>query len=189
MESEKQLQLIEEMISTAKGNLKEGSIFYLIWGWLVLAAALLNYSLLNYTDYVHHWIGWPVLMSLGAIISGIVGFKMERKRTIKTYVDRAIGFLWVGFGATLLVLIFSMMYLGVLKTYPILILLYGLGTFVSGGILKFKPLIIGGILCWIIGAIAVHANFSQQLLLIALAMIVSYIIPGHLLAAKPKKYV
>jgi len=33
MESGKsKLQLIEEMISTAKGNLKEGSIFFLILG-------------------------------------------------------------------------------------------------------------------------------------------------------------
>ncbi len=189
MENEKQLQLIEEMITTAKGNLKDGNIFYLIWGWLVLVAALLNYYLLNFTDYPNHWIGWPTLMTLGAIISIIVGFKMEKKRTVKTYVDRAIGYLWIGFGATLLVLIISMQQLGVLKTYPILILLYGLGTFVSGGILKFKPLIIGGVLCWIIGALAVYANFSQQLLLISLAVIVSYIIPGHLLGAKPKNHV
>lgn len=184
MEGEKQLQLIEEMIATAKGNLKDGSIFYLIWGWLVLVAALSNYILLNFTEYPNHWIAWPILMGLGAIISMIVGFKMGKRKVVKTYVDRAIGFLWGGFGGTLLIVLISMPHIGVLKTYPMLILLYGLGTFVSGGILKFKPLIIGGILCWIIGAIAVYANFSQQLLLISLAIIVSYIIPGHLLAAK-----
>ena len=52
--SENNLKIIEEMIQTAKGNLSEGSIFYLIWGWLVLIAAATNYVLLNFTKFPNH---------------------------------------------------------------------------------------------------------------------------------------
>ncbi|MEQ8624889.1 MAG: hypothetical protein RJQ00_03300 [Vicingaceae bacterium] len=186
---EKQLKLIEEMIASAKVKASEGSIYYLIWGWLVLIAAACHFILLNYTSYQNHWIAWPILMALGGIISGIVGFRQEKKATIKTYVDRAMGYLWGAVGITLFVVLIAMIKLGPLVAYPILIFLYGIGTFVSGGILKFKPLVIGGIACWVIGSIAVYVNFSDQLILLATAIVVSYLIPGHLLAAKKEENV
>ncbi|MFT6199878.1 MAG: hypothetical protein ACJAQ2_001656, partial [Vicingaceae bacterium] len=41
-EAEKQIQYIEEMIATTKGNLSNGSVHFLLWGWLVFAAAVTN---------------------------------------------------------------------------------------------------------------------------------------------------
>jgi len=184
-----ELKIIEEMIANAKAKISEGSIFYLIWGWLVLIAAATNYILLNFTDYPNHWIAWAVLMPLGGIVSGIVGYKKGKKAGVKTYIDRAMGYLWGGFGATLLVVLVAMIKIGPMAAYPILIFLYGLGTFVSGGILKFKPLMIGGIACWVIGSIAVYVDFSDQLILLAIAIVVSYLIPGHILAARKEENV
>jgi hypothetical protein len=62
--------------------------------------------------------------------------------------------------------------------------LYGLGTFVSGLLLKFRPLIICGIINWILAMIAVKFDFDSQMLFGAAALLISYIIPGHLLAMK-----
>ena len=188
-EGEKQLKIIEEMIASAKVKASEGSIYYLIWGWLVLIAASCNFILLNYTSYENHWIAWPILMALGGIISGVVGYKQEKKTTVKTYVDRAMAYLWSAVGITLFVVLIAMIKLGPLVAYPILIFLYGIGTFVSGGILKFKPLVIGGVACWVIGSIAVYVNFSDQLILLATAIVVSYLIPGHILAARKESNV
>jgi hypothetical protein len=56
-----------------------------------------------------------------------------------------------------------------------------LGTFVSGMILKFKPLVIGGVLCWLLTIVSLFVNFDYQLLLAGAAILCSYIIPGHLL--------
>ena len=60
--------------------------------------------------------------------------------------------------------------------YPLIISLYGMGTFISGGILKFKPLIIGGIACWIISIIAFFVANEYVLLLTALSIIIAYLI-------------
>lgn len=183
METQKnQIQLIEEMIANAKGNISEGSVFYLIWGWLVILAAAINYYLLVFMNYENHWLPWPILMTLGGIISGIVGYRKGKSSNVKTYIERALQYLWLGFVITLLMVLFGMVKLGPEKTYPIIIFLYGLGTFVSGGILKFRPLILGGIACWIIGMMAFYTDFQNQLLLISLAVLLSYIIPGHLLS-------
>lgn len=184
--AEQNLQLIEEMIATSKGNLAEGSVFYLIWGWSVFIAASINYYLLNHTDYEHHWIAWPFLMTGAGIISSIVGYKRSKKQRVKTYIDRFMSFLWLSFLITLIVVLYGMSTIGEEAVYPIVIALYGLGTFASGGILKYMPLMIGGVSAWICALIAYHVNFSEQLILINVAILTSYIIPGHLLAKKAK---
>jgi hypothetical protein len=63
-------------------------------------------------------------------------------------------------------------------------LIYGTWLFISGGALKFRPLIFGGIINWVIGAIAFFADFEQQLILLALAVLLGYILPGHLLKSR-----
>lgn len=184
-----QLDLIEEMIQTAKGNISEGSVFYLIWGWLVFLAAAINYYLLMFTQYGNHWIAWPFLMTLGAIISGIIGYRKGKQQTVSTYPERAMKNLWLAFLITLLAVLFGMGKTGIAYSYPIIMLLYGLGTFVSGGILKFNPLKIGGVISWICGLVAFQQSFPNQLLLIIAAILASYIIPGHLLAQSKRTYV
>lgn len=176
-----QLDLIQEMVNQSRNRISEGSIFYLLWGWLVVIAAAINYYLLVFLEHQYHWLAWPVLMSLGGILSGIIGYKQERESKVKTYIDRAINNLWIAFTISLILMLVAMVQYGPQPIYPMIIILYGLGTFVSGGILKFKPLVYGGILCWLIGSVAVYANFSEQLLLLIAAVIGSYIIPGYLL--------
>jgi membrane protein implicated in regulation of membrane protease activity len=66
--------------------------------------------------------------------------------------------------------------------YPIIMFLYGLGTFVSGGILKFRPLVWGAVGAWATGIAALFVTFQHQLILLAISVLVSYLIPGYLLS-------
>ena len=76
-----------------------------------------------------------------------------------------------------------------LVAYPLIMVIYGIGTWVSGGILKFAPLIIGGVICWILAGMAFYFPFNIQLLLLAMSILLSYIIPGHLLKFKASRHV
>ncbi len=75
------------------------------------------------------------------------------------------------------------------------VMLYGLGTyisgsiikFISGSIIKFKPLQIGGLICFPLVILAIYVNGSLEILILSFAILVSYIIPGHLLRAKFRK--
>ncbi|MEQ8909886.1 MAG: hypothetical protein RIC95_11875 [Vicingaceae bacterium] len=179
---EEQLKLIEEMIESTKVKISEGSIFYLIWGWLVILAAALNYYLLVFAQYENHWIVWPILMPIGGIVSMIIGRKQAKKAKRKTFIDRALNYLWGGFVITLLLALLGIVRLGPEGVYPIIMLLYGLGTFVSGGILKFRPLIIGAMGAWLVGIVAFFVPFQEQLILLGVSILVSYLIPGYLLS-------
>jgi hypothetical protein len=72
---------------------------------------------------------------------------------------------------------------------PLILLLVSIPTFVSGIILKFKPLIVGGILFWFFGLINFFVPLEYQNLIGALAMICGYLIPGYLLKGESKKHV
>ncbi|WMN07406.1 hypothetical protein QYS48_28660 [Marivirga arenosa] len=81
----------------------------------------------------------------------------------------------------LIIFLFASPVLGWDGIYPVLMVLYGIGTASTGGIIKFKALSIGGYVSMFIGLVAFYLGFEIQLFLLALSVMVSFIIPGHLL--------
>jgi hypothetical protein len=67
---------------------------------------------------------------------------------------------------------------------PYILLMAGLPTFVSGWIIKFKPLIAGGISFWIFALVAYFAGPSFAPLAVPVAMLTGYLIPGYMLKRK-----
>jgi len=65
--------------------------------------------------------------------------------------------------------------------------MYGMPTFLSGIILKFRPLIIGGVCCWVFSFFSSFVASEYQSLFIAAAVIVAWIIPGYILKQIFKK--
>jgi hypothetical protein len=176
------LDVIFEMIENSRTKLRENAFFYLLWGWLVLGASLIHF-ILQKMDIFYSFLAWPVIMTVGMVISVIAGIRLGKRSTYRTYVDTAIIYLWYGFFFTILItLAFA-----IAGKIPwgignaLIISLYGMGTFVSGGILKFRPLILGGMCCWIIALGAFFLKEDYMLLMVALSIIIAYIIPGYLL--------
>ncbi len=185
------LALISEAVQNARERIMEDGYFYLLWGYLVLAAALSHYVLLGIVDPEYAAAPWPILMTLGGIISGISGRRRSKKARVTTFFDTAMMFLWSAFLIALfMVLGFTAVgKIDYLACYPLIIVIYGIGTWVSGGILKFTPLLIGGIVCWIIAGVSFYFTFDIQILLLALSILIAYIIPGHMLKLKASKNV
>jgi hypothetical protein len=67
---------------------------------------------------------------------------------------------------------------------PLFLVLYGMPTFLSGVILRFKPLMLGGIGCWLLSVLCTVVPVEFQLLLVSTAMVIAWIIPGYLLRMK-----
>jgi hypothetical protein len=181
-EYKEKLDVIFEMIENSRTNLKENSFFYLLWGWLVLLASLLHFTLMR-MGFFYSFLAWPVIMSIGMIISTIAGIRMGKKSHYRSHLDTAMIYLWWGFFFTMLIpmafAIAGKIPWGIFNA--LIISLYGLGTFVSGGILKFRPLIIGGMCCWLICLGAFFIPEEYTILLVSLSIIIAYLIPGYLL--------
>ncbi|MCK4679342.1 MAG: hypothetical protein KAT48_14505, partial [Bacteroidales bacterium] len=120
------------------------------------------------------------------ITVAIVGRKRLKENKIITYFDSVLKYVWLGFFISLVIVLImpSFGFFSKSVGYPFIIILLGWGTVISGGILKFKPLIIGGILAWIIAIADFFVSVENQLLMMALATIVAYLIPGYMLKSK-----
>lgn len=179
------MQVISSMIITAKNKLADDGFALIFWGWLVTLSALIHYfTILLNIDY--GYFVWPVLMPLGGIVSAYIGYKQGKKKKVKTYIDTYLSYLWIAFGVSLTITLIFMPLHGIKTTYFFLMVLYGIATLVSGGILNFKPLIVGSIFSFICAVVSVFLGEKEQLLIIAIALICSYIIPGHMLRSKFK---
>ncbi|PCH68688.1 MAG: hypothetical protein COC01_03295 [Bacteroidetes bacterium] len=181
---EDSLLIIQEMIQTAKSSFNENGFQFLLWGWVVIIAGMGQYSLfmMGYKEYS----SYPWFLTLpAAIYSGIYGYRFEKKMKVKTHVDTIINYLWGGF---MISLILTMVFCVVNKVQvtSYILLLCGIGTFTTGGALKFKPLIWGGILFWAFAILAIVFNGIEQLLINSIAIFVGYLIPGYILRKKFK---
>lgn len=183
------IQVIHEMIEGTKAKFNDNGFFYLLWGWLVLIASLSHFILLNIGFEVYAAAPWPILMIGGGIASGIAGYRLGKKRRVKTFFDTSIISLWTAFIITLFYILFAAGFgkISFNMANLLIISLYGLGTYISGSMMKFKPLIWGGIFSWAIAVVGLFIPPMYSLPLVSVSILVSYLIPGYMLKARAKK--
>jgi hypothetical protein len=181
---EESLRIIHQMIAIAKNDVKADAFIFLLWGWLVFIASIAQFMLVLLEN---KWNALPwMLMPIGGIITVVYFIKKGKKDKTKTNVTESLKYTWIAFNAALFVLlVFNSM--SVYQVLPCIMILYGIGLFLSGGAIQFKPLIIGGIFCWVCAIAGFEIQSVYQLLIVATAVLGGYIIPGYMLNASNKK--
>lgn len=184
------LELIESMINRVKNRFSEDGFQYILWGWVVFGCAVMQFILLHFFKYERHYLAWNFIW-IAVIIQTIYVWKRNKQKVVKTYTDEIIFFIWLSF------LIMSFIYSYLIGEIagndyyrhitPIMLASYGMPVFLSGIVLRFKPLIIGGIGCWILSPVSIYLNFEYRLLMPAVAMLIAWIIPGYMLSKKYKQ--
>jgi len=187
--AEQSLQVIHQMIEKAKNQFSENGHLYLLWGWIVFICSVAQFVLLKFVKYEHHYYVWG-LTWLAVIYQIFYLRKQNKKQKIQTYADKMAGYIWISFFILLMLAGFSIGKIGGDNYYklfgPIFLAIYGVPTFLSGVFLRFKPLVIGGIGCWLLSVVAHFIPYDFQLLLLSAAMIIAWIIPGYALQKRHK---
>ena len=207
MEQEKKLtereslDLIAQMINRAKNSFHDTGIGAMMWGAVIAICSLVRLSELHFDYRLPFDI---YLLTLAAIIPQIlITIKEKKERRVKSYDDTFIDYLWLGFGISifLLILICNNIFnewgawtneykpaAGTGRSYgfyefvaPLFLMLYGMPTFVTGAACKFKPMMWGGLFCWVCSIIAIYTSIKIDLTLTAVAAIVAWFIPGILM--------
>ena len=182
---EEQIAILDSVLKKERVQLAEFSPIFVFWGWLVIAALILHFLMIQF-QVGHHWVGWYVLMPLGIICQFF--FVPQLKRMEWTFIRRLIALTWLGF---FICFTFSLLLLQVVRQFsliPIFIMaFYTLALFISGVVLRFKPMIVGSIFNWALLfslCFWIETILEMPILTIPLnvvAMVVSYLIPGYLL--------
>lgn len=175
------LKLIESMIGQAKRSFQRMSFYFLLWGVLLTVAMLATYLMRNSDPGWVNGGAWGVAGILGGIISSVHGARQGKKEAVTNPMDSIIGWLWISFVVTMIIVIVCSV---MVQRDPgaVITLLTGIPTFMTGQIMRFRPLIIGGIIFWVAG-ITMHLT-QDALAITALycsAMVLGYIVPGLML--------
>lgn len=187
MSREESLSIISGMINNARNKYSETGHLYLLWGFVIFTCCITQFIMLHFFNNHNAYYVWYSTW-LVSIYQFYYLYKRSRKERVKTYTDEIMGFVWFTFIICTFILIYVLIKNNAVDAINAAILImYGMPTFLSGIILRFKPLKIGGFACWVLAIAAMFTIYQYQLLLLALAVIAAWIIPGFILRARFKK--
>ncbi len=214
MEQEKQLteqeslSLITTMINKAKNSYHDTGISAIMWGSIIAVCSLVRLSEVHFNYKLPFDI---YLLTLAAIIPQIIfSIKEKKERKVISYDDTYLDYIWLGFGIAIFLLIhiinnvfgewgsWANEYRNLTgKQAPfkfseyvssLFLLLYGMPTFITGAACKFKPMLWGGIFCWLCCIIAVYTQIKIDLLLTAASAILAWLVPGIIMEKEYRLY-
>ena len=195
------IEVITSMIARTKERyIGDGNIM-LMWGYLIVAVAVLIWTLLIVThNPVWNWL-WFLIWIVGGIATPIMSKKKQVKTGVKNYSDTLTSRIWsaVGFSAiasTFFCLGF-MLFKGVdawSMMFAFALIIVPFAEITEGIVIKEKSLVTGGAIgllagiftiCCIAGHIALYATWFMPVFIIA--FIAMMIVPGHILNNKARK--
>lgn len=175
------LKLIETMIGQAKSSFSRMSFYFLMWGVLLVAAMLITYLMRDAGGVWARGAAWGMAGILGGIISSIFGIRQGKKEQVANPMDRLVGWIWGAFVITMLLIMYTFTSTGRDPGVAIT-LLTAMPTFLTGQVMRFKPLIFGGLLFWLAGMVMSYSgNDTVIVSAYCISMVLGYIVPGILL--------
>ncbi|MES2777434.1 MAG: hypothetical protein V4722_24860 [Bacteroidota bacterium] len=182
------LRIIGSMINTARNQMTDNGHLYLLWGWVVLVCSAGQFLMQHVLHIGNHWIIW--ILTWVAIIYQIFYLRRhEKKKRVRSYMDEIIKYVWIVFSILMILMAFILVRIVRQPEYInlVILVLYGMPTFLSGIILKFRPLVVGAIGCWVLSLLSLFITPQYYTLLLSAAVIIAWIVPGYLLQSKYKK--
>lgn len=173
------LEIITNAIQQAKRNIEKGGSFQILWwGWIIAIANFGHYGLIK-LDYSAPYIVW-ILIIPGVIVSAIHGYRMKKRAHVVTFVDSLYGQIWL---AAFIVIMCSVIFMSKLNFYhePVILGIAGMGMYITGILLKFRPVVIGAIVLWIGSLVAFNVSVTDQYLVGGISIVIGYLIPGYML--------
>lgn len=153
----------------------------------VVVVASLSEVVLEFGGFAAPWLPWMVLIPLMAIVLSVRSRQERKLRPASTApAAKTMRLLQKSFVVTMLIAIVCAMQFGWVNAHPILLLFNGLAGLIAGRVLQFRPLALGGAASILLGVATIFTPAHIQLLVIAVAMLVSYVIPGYLLNAQSR---
>ncbi len=197
------LELIDRTITATRKKLaRNAAIPMLTWGYSTLITILIVWFAFRLTDSPYCAALWLLIPVFG-LISTKMFFHKPTEESANTLLDTVISKLWIVIGA--IVVIFTpiaiygaldeensnlMFYITSCYNLTAILLLLGVGHTITGYILNFRPLIIGGILALALIPVIQYAMVSgTAFTFVVLTVIFMFmeIIPGHILINQTKR--
>jgi len=185
---EESFAIINKAIINFKINYKEFAAIFLLWGWILSFASFSNFFILIFlrSKEAYNLMGtyslgnWGVFMVIGFIIMFFMLRKIDRNKKVYSHLETYVNKLWQVAAVSFFIAVVICVKLGIAPP-PIMLLIAGLATTTSGLLIKFKPMIIGGIAFFLFSIATTFITNEYMALIVGVAIICGYLIPGYLL--------
>lgn len=187
LSNEKSLEIIHQMINQAKTNISDSGNSWLLWGTLLFLTSLSTFIFIH-IGAENIFLGWNVFGLFTIILLGYDIFK-PNKKTVRTYIDDTLKLVDIGFVICLFIIIFSInVAVSPNAGFGYLLMIFAFLMLIRGGVIKSRALMVGAAVNWA-GAVAIFINreFKYDMLIMAAAVLIGYIIPGLLLRSQYRK--
>lgn len=181
------LRIIRETIDLAKNSFHENGFHFLLWGCLVVLCCLAHYYLEVVAQYPHPDLAWGAMTAIGLPAALIYEWRRGKQEKTNNLVRDWHGLVWLGFGISMLIAIPFAVRNG-LSPIPLVLVLSGFATFMSGVLLRFRPLIVGAVLIWAGSLACLWLAPVQHLLVQAVATALGYLVPGYMLHLQSRRH-
>ena len=180
------LRIIRETIDLAKNSFHENGFHFLLWGFLVVVCCITHYYLDVVVQYPRPDLGWAAMTVVGLPVALIYEWRRGKRQQVNNLVRNWYGLIWLGFGISMMVTIpFAVRY--GLSPIPMVLVLSGFATFMSGVLLRFQPLVVGAAIIWAGGLACLWLTPAQHLLVQAVVTALGYLVPGYMLHSQSRR--
>ena len=188
LKPEESFAIINKAIANFKMNYKESAKTFLLWGWILTLASLSNFIILKilhnkgaYTLMGPYSLGnWALFLLVGFVFMFFMLRKMNRNKKVFSHIDKSIDNLWWVTVAAFFIATFISIKLEI-NPPPVMLLIAGIATTTTGLIIRFRPVIVGGMLFFIFSIAATFVTNEFSALIVSASIFCGYVIPGYLL--------
>lgn len=203
------LQIITEMIQKVKGSFNENGSSAILWGAVVAFCGLVSFAQAQFNFNIGFDV-WFLIM-VAVIPQIYIVFREKKRNLVKTYQQSATDNIWLVYGISIVALILYQNIVpgasdnilhregiqlfqkntttGEIKNFhfyvpgisSIYLIIYAFPTIATGLVCKFKPMIYGALICYGLFIISLYAPYKYDMLLMGLAGIFNWLIPGFIL--------
>lgn len=177
--AEQSLKIITDMIQKTKSSFQYKGFHFLLWGWVTVIGYLGSFTLEKFRLYEAPYLIWLITIP-AFIVSFFYGRKKNQERQATNYTGHIFMWLWIAVSFSIIIIIAFGFKVSFMIT-PLILTIVAIPTFISGVIIKFKPLIFGGAGFWIFAAISFTLPFEYQSLVGGVAVVLGYLLPGYML--------
>ena len=207
MTEKESLELISKMINKAQNRYHDSGTGPILWGTVISICSLVTYFRILYQFSLPFDIWYLTFIAIVPQI--FIAIRENRLNKARGYDDDILDAVWMVFGMSIFLLIFINANIvstlqpviefyknkSAVSTVPnynsfatsFFLLLYGIPTIITGTCRKMKPMLYGGVICWICCIVSVFTDITWDMLLTAIAAISAWLIPGILLRVKYTK--
>lgn len=175
------LQIIRETIEVARRDLSNDGFHFLLWGVLLGATGVCHYWLSDVAGVSWSPFVWAAPLALGFPAAFIYEYRRHKRQpSANNIIRRWYSWTWFGFFATMTILIIWSQQHEFSPT-PLILAVAAFAVFVSGLILRFRPLGYGAGAIWVGSLACLWVEGAQDSLVFSAAVILGYLIPGIML--------